>query len=128
MGEHSSEPFLAFHGCDFGAFHPILQNGFDPGRAKDGWYGNGCYFTGNMVYSQHYINFRGKSEDNWIQFPQIDHTVYILGVLLKPGKTLFVTDKDTYRNVSNPAVGYHSHRILGEPKKWSVGLVALKKD
>lgn len=127
QGVHPAEPFLAFHGCDLKAFHPIMTDGFDPDRGNDCWYGKGVYLTTNLVYSQHYINFRGKNADNWLYLPKVGHTVYVLGVLLKPGKTLFVNDKTTFRD-KPCSPGYTSHRVLAEPKKWSVGLVALPDD
>merc|ERR1712113_198551 len=65
---------------------------------------------------------------NWLQLPAVGHTVYVFGVLLKPGKTLFVGDKVTYRNSPTPAAGYHSHRMLGQPTKFSIGLVAIPDD
>merc|ERR1719282_702304 len=125
------EPLLVFHATNWENLHLIVENNFDPQRSVDGWFGNGAYFTTNMVYSQHYIrlkehnSFRGKSSSHALQLPKVGNVVQVIGVLIKPGKTMEVTSRDEYRN--RPAEsGYQSHHAWVNPEKqWSCGFLPV---
>ncbi len=67
---------------------PIFSDGFNPQlRAlDDGWFGNGAYFSTNIVYAAHYIKFRGMGFTTGFKLPAPGHTAYVIGALLKPGR------------------------------------------
>jgi len=114
---HAREPFLAFHGSQLAFFGSIIENGFKVDNPS-GWYGNGAYFTTCLPYSQHYIGgFRGMDKTTKFLLPTKGNTVYILGAMLKPGKTIEVPVDTTkpgapyagiYRDQPK-ADGYDSH-------------------
>jgi len=98
--QHDAEDMLTFHGTRLSNLRPILKNGFDPTTSRDGWYGNGCYFTNNIPYSQHYIKrvngkVRGKHAVSGIQLPEPGNIVYVLACFLRPGRVKVVPPDTT---------------------------------
>jgi len=147
--EHECEDILAFHGTQLSSMKKILKHGFDPTRSKDCWYGNGCYFSNNMTYAQHYIgsqtfsdgewspaHFRGKDPVWGIRLPEEGHTIYLLACLLRPGKIKVVPPDTTpagsgYKGPFRDkgcAPGFHSHVAWVTPQsEGSIGFRPLKE-
>jgi len=109
------DPFLAYHGTTKDSFSNIFMQNIDPTLRKldDGWYGNGAYFTTNMIYAAHYIRFRGLGSTTSFKLPKPGNAVYILGVLLKPGRTFQVTDMSLRGMPCKPK--YDSHKVFVAP-------------
>ena len=88
------EPFLAFHGTKAEKFESIMKDNSDRHLKvlDDGCFGEGCYFTTNLVYASNYINLRGLDYTTSFQLSEKGRTAFIYGALLKPGRTYRITD------------------------------------
>lgn len=140
------EPCLAFHGTQLSNFRGIIRDNFEVDR-PGGWYGNGAYFTSNLVYSQHYIGGVGRAPPlQYTQYgfllPKIGNVVYIFGAMLKPGRCARVPEDTTppgqsyqgiYRNKpKDPDFDSHialvSNRVPSNPSSVGFRPVANWKD
>ena len=105
----SEEPFMAYHGTSLSNLSDIISEGFDVSKKvmDAGYIGRGVYFTTNVVYASHYINFRGVDRTTGFQLPKRGSTVYVIAALLKAGRTYRATNMALHGEPCKE--GYDSH-------------------